>query len=914
MKKRTLSISVILALLIQIFGCLNVYADSSGAVVKENNYLPKRAITQVFNAGLLLSWQNPVSATLTDVKIYNITDGAEVLLCDSVSAEADKIVMYEATGLTAGMTYQFRVDFSFSDRDDVKYYFMGKAATVNEPKGTENRNITVSVDAQRVGTWTVDVKNQSYKAATKKYDRRQPLKYTLDAEEKHGSEGASFRIDANAVDYDNATTFNNMFVHIQSATISLKANTAYKLTYWTKTEDIKGYTIHMSWAKFSEDKLNTAGPVKGDTEWTQHELVHITGSSNENKQIMVIFKNNGTIWFDDFEMYEAEEVVENGVKSYVKKADAENIVKDGSFDTVSKNTANVEGLKFKDDFGGVKFTWDSISNCSGFNIYEPIGDTYEFRGRIPANGNSTKLAFESGEYSYALAPVNMYGIEGEMSGVFTAKSMVDVSKYNIKSAFTSPFSEGLLLTWKNPTSTALKDVKVYNITGGTEELVEGTISTENSKYVLFPVEGLTNGDLYQFKAVFDFGSEGKRTYYFTGRPTDIRESTGTSSNAVTFGSWNSEFYNQSKKVSSEGEVTTPFEKKQPFHNVLDESAGYGDTGNAMRFDGNADGTEFNSIYVKFQSQMLTMKANTAYKLTYRTKTDNLKGYMIHLSFTPFSEDKLNTNGPVKGTTEWTQHELVHVTGNSNESKQLTIVFKYIGTLWVDDFEMYEAEAVTEGDVTTYVKKPDAVNLIKDGDFENIAVNDGVISNLKAFGGEKSVTLSWDKVTGGCENLNIYEEINGQYHSIGKVLAEAGSIKISDLTKGVHKFKLAPVNIQGIEGTASEVHAESVLPDYEIGTPEFNKTAGIIKVPVKNYKIDDGLNVEIFASFCVGNAMRKLYTGKAVVLKSDEKSSAQNVEVTFELDSADTKLELYVFDSRNNMNILYPSVIYQITEQ
>ena len=61
-------------------------------------------------------------------------------------------------------------------------------------------------------------------------------------------------------------------------------------------------------------------------------------------------------------------------------------------------------------------------------------------------------------------------------------------------------------------------------------------------------------------------------------------------------------------------------------------------------------------------------------------------------------------------------------------------------------------------------------------------------------------------------------------------------------------------------------------------------------------------------------MMDKYTGKAVVLKSDEKSSAQNVEVTFELDSADTKLELYVFDSRNNMNILYPGVIYQLTEQ
>lgn len=910
MKKRILSISVIFALLIQIFGALSVSASNSSKVVTESDYLPKRAFTQVFNAGLLLSWQNPASSTLSDVKVYNITDGAEVLLTDSISAEADKIVMYEATGLTAGMTYQFRVDFSFSDRSDVRYYLNGKAATVNEPVGNENRNITVSVDTMRLGNWTVDIKNQSYKAATKIYDRRQPLDYTLDAAEKHGDSGASLRIDGNAWDYNNASAFNNMFVHVQSSTMSLKANTAYKMTYWTKTEDIKGYTIHMSWAKFSEDKLNTAGPVSGTTGWTKHELVHITGSGNENKQLMLICKNNGTIWFDDFEMYEAEAVTDGGVTTYVKKEGAQNIIKDGDFDSVSKNTATVEGLSLKNDFGGVKFTWDTAANCSGFNVYEPVGDTLEMRGRISANGNSTKLAFESGEHSYALAPVNVYGIEGEMSEVFTAKSMVDMSKYNISSTFTSPFSQGLLLTWKNPTSTELKNVKVYNITDGKEELIEGTIPTDASKYVLFPVEGLTNGEFYQFKAVFDFGTEGKRAYYFTGRPTDIKESTGTSSNLVSFGAWNADFYNQSKKVDGEGKVTTPFEKRQPFHVALDENAGYED-GTSLRFDGNADDTVFNSIYVKLQSQSFTMKPNTAYKLTYRTKTDNLKGYMIHLSFTPFSEDLLNTNGPVKGTTEWKQHELVHITGNSSETKQLTLVFKYIGTLWVDDFEMYEAEAVTEGDVTTYVKKADAENLIKNGDFENIEENDTQITNLKANGGEKSVTLSWDNAS--CEELNLYEEINGAYTNIGKVLAGKKEITLSDLSTGMHKFKLAPVNAQGVEGVSVEASAESILPDYEIGEPVFDKTTGTIKLPVKNYKIDDGLNVEIFASVCEGNAMRKLYTGKANIAKSDEKSAPQNVEVAFNLEASDTKVEFYVFDSRNDMNILYPSATYQITE-
>ena len=135
--------------------------------------------------------------------------------------------------------------------------------------------------------------------------------------------------------------------------------------------------------------------------------------------------------------------------------------------------------------------------------------------------------------------------------------------------------------------------------------------------------------------------------------------------------------------------------------------------------------------------------------------------------------------------------------------------------------------------------------------------------------------------------------------------------------GGYNYKIVPVNTEGLECTPVEISAQSIMPLYEIGNPVLTDENGnivdkisdsgeyTISIPVKNNKLEDGMSVEIFASVCVENGLRKLYTNHKILSVNE----ADDMEITLEVTDSDTKIEFYVFDSREGMNVLYPYVAY-----
>lgn len=353
----------------------------------ETDYQPK--VMQLSTAGgnaFNLNWRNPASDKLIGVKVYNITDGKEKLLTDSISTVPSKIIYYTVDGLAPGTDYQFKIVFSFDGEEDGIYFLGGATASYTE--------------IYKKGSWQISRLMMGAAGYC-------PADLYIDNTVSHSGE-SSIKFVSN-INTAVPALSGNIYLKLDQ-TMNLEEGKTYKISYYVKGKNVKkGPGIHMSWKAFNGEGLNLGGH-EGTYDWRQKTYTYTYNGSST--LVMLIDGMCEGIWFDDVEFYEVDK---NGNKI------GDNLIADGGFENLlTTENASVSDLSAEPGIGNVNLKFDiPEENYTGSNLYLKTEKGYEYRGRLADNVKELNISglSEGREYTFALAPLNSDEVEGDFSEV-----------------------------------------------------------------------------------------------------------------------------------------------------------------------------------------------------------------------------------------------------------------------------------------------------------------------------------------------------------------------------------------------------------------------------------------------------------------------------------------------------------------
>ncbi len=446
-------------------------------------------------------------------------------------------------------------------------------------------------------------------------------------------------------------------------------------------------------------------------------------------------------------------------------------------------------------------------------------------------------------------------------------------------------ANALVVSWINPETSDLSGIALYDISDGENNLVTDQLSITPGKSVYHEIPGLANGQLYQYKVVFSFGSKGSDTYFVYGIPSN---STGT-----MMGKWNVGF------------VRNGNAKYCPTSAVIDTTAAK-DGSASLKFETNIDGANVNELKQNIYAVATqdTDMLNGKYQVSFWMKSENMSDKpRATMNFKMFDGNVLFLNVP---GTDWTYYEFLYDYDVNGES---TLTFTYdriCDGLWIDDVQIKK--------YNTETKEVEGDNLISDGSFENLtSASVGVITGLTSDAGVGSVTLYGYDVTGSCSYINIYQKVFDDFEYRGRISAEMASVEITGLKKDEDiTFRMVPVNVDGIEGSPVETTARTILPEYEIGEAELysgsQKTDSVseagtytVKTSIKNSLIEDGLPYEGLAALYKDGALIKVFSKSGNIRKSGKNASPSSISIPVEIiEDGNYAIEFYLIDSRSSL--------------
>lgn len=475
----------------------------------------------------------------------------------------------------------------------------------------------------------------------------------------------------------------------------------------------------------------------------------------------------------------------------------------------------------------------------------------------------------------------------------------DTTPYQPWKILFSPSADSVGLSWQNPLTDELTGVKVYDITSGDEILIYDDIPAEPGAYVYRKVENLKAGVYYQYKIVFSFSTKSDYIYFLGGAPD--------SSMSKKAGQWSL----TRNRVGTAGYC--------PGEIYIDSNVSY-DGDASLRFMSNVNlgVDEFKSNIYLMAQRGIDMKDGSRYKISYMVKTDKLASdFQTHMNWNAFEGmDSLYTRG-YTGTNDWQkiEYEYVYTSDKSNGNILTFLHNNLCDGLWIDNVECYEIDA--DGNVISE-------NLVDDGDFENLVIDDAVeIQNGEAYGDVASLTLEWDKPGSNYTGANLYQLMFGEYEYRGKISAGLNSFTINGLKQGEeYTYKVVPVNNDGIEGKGIELTGKTLMADYMINLPVLKKGGAeteeitesgsyTVSVSAKNNTVEDGLNYVVLAALYDKNDVRvKIYKTESMVKKKDKDAPYSESRIIIDVPDGDGYyLEVYTMDSTKNLELYNEPVVF-----
>ncbi len=463
----------------------------------------------------------------------------------------------------------------------------------------------------------------------------------------------------------------------------------------------------------------------------------------------------------------------------------------------------------------------------------------------------------------------------------------DTTPYQPISFMSSGYKKGVLLTWKNPATDTLTDVKIYEITDEEEILLSDEVTDAPSKYVYYKAE--CDGETpRQYKVVFSYSDCEDRIYFLSDIPGDK----GASSN----GGWSLRRY-------MEGPA-----KYCPADVYIDSETGH-ESETSLKIVSNIDRsvTELQSNIYTLVIRTIGMEAGKKYSISFWVKGENVvNAPQVHMNFVKFENTGSTVSG-ITGTNDWIKKEHTYVYSTQNALSVL--VEGLCGALWFDDFECYELDA--DGN-----KVGD--NLISDGDFEGVISRSvGNLTDFKAEPGIGSVAVSYKKPAEKYSGAKLYQKVQGNYEYRGIISGNTESFNITGLQENKeYEFRIVPFNSDRVEGVAEDFTVTTLLRDYDITEPVVYKGnsvvdalsgAGEYKVvtTAKNNLLGDNLNYEQLVGIYKNNTLVKVYSTKQSVPQTAQNAPYTNTETVFTVPEGDSyKVKIFVVDSRKSPELYY----------
>lgn len=483
------------------------------------------------------------------------------------------------------------------------------------------------------------------------------------------------------------------------------------------------------------------------------------------------------------------------------------------------------------------------------------------------------------------------GFEGS-DDIDRGEGEYDTSVLQPRNMLCSPTVNGIALNWINPTSTELSKITVYDITSE-EALLTDSISTTPGGVVLYPITGLKNGSVYQYKIVFSYKTKPDYVYYLTGTPID------TSSVMIkdTAGAWT-----LIRRRNTSGANYTPG------YACIDPTVSRSGSASMKLVANITDAIKSNTYVGGFIST--GMESDKRYEVTFYAKAQNLVGTpQATMNFKKF-EDNQNK---ISAGTDWTKNTFYY---SGSETDFYICLDGMCDGLWIDDVEIYEVDK--SGNRVT------GENILTAGGFEGIAsANADTVASLTAAASDYGARLSWTNTSSDCKAFNIYRRVFDEWQWRGTLSNAYSAFELDDLATGTdYEFAIAPVNSNYQSGAMAEVKftttlAKSTITDSTLYQGK-DQVTGIdgegeytVVTRVNNYGYEDGLTVtQCVAVYDANDMLIAFKTDGKTVEKGKVSTDPTKLSTTFELAQSGKKIVVYILDTTADMNILRASECFE----
>lgn len=342
--------------------------------------------------------------------------------------------------------------------------------------------------------------------------------------------------------------------------------------------------------------------------------------------------------------------------------------------------------------------------------------------------------------------------------------------------------------------------------------------------------------------------------------------------------------------------------------VVDESMSHTDDGTASaKFMVNQPNV-IAGTFATFMYRYIDLEGGKRYRISFWTRSIGTTGDVkVSTGFSGAYDDGETKLDSSSGQYEWKQYTMYHTPAEDiNQSFGFTFNSGTTG-FWIDDFEIYEVDE--EGNVLSE-------NLAINGDVSDYEKPTDAPGKLKATGGDRSITLSWENGS-GYDFVYLYQVVDGEYKHLGAIPAARSSVTLTNLERETeYTYAIAPAVYFGVTGEKIEATAETLLLDIEMSEPELAGDALVvgentITMTAKNNTIEEDVPVEILVGIYKDGVLQAVKSDKVLLEMTDADEPADELSVSFNIgDDGDYSVRVMVIDSRSTLNSYFDMYTFE----
>ena len=446
------------------------------------------------------------------------------------------------------------------------------------------------------------------------------------------------------------------------------------------------------------------------------------------------------------------------------------------------------------------------------------------------------------------------------------------SDYQISRQMVTGNGTNIYISWKNPSVDTINTIKIYDVTTEVATEVSCTPATGSGKLNRIEHTGVSSNTTYKYRVEMSFTDHTPIVYHMYGTTSGENEYTAPAN-------WMRGIVN----------------KNQQFSTVVEN-----DENTALKMVSTQGSWNEGDLRV---IQNVSFTANTKYLVKF-----DYKGYVKDMYVQLGNK---NTAGTKLTATKdsWTtqSYELTPTGGNAQ------FFFNVAASAGVDF--MIDNVSIQAWDATTGAY---GENLIKNGDFESSGTGCSAVTELAAEAGNERLTLSWNNPTEDTfQHTRVYIKTDDGLFFKANVPGTENSFLIDGLTNEQnYEIVVKAVDKYGRETSGASVIAAPTVPAYELGELSFGTDGQVgtgtqtCSITVKNNKLTDGFKIQLLAiTFDEGGAIDKVFsTGpQSLAINTEPETVSCSVEITAE----HSKVQVYVWSSLTDMDILVPYKEYSV---